>query len=204
MNSVLEVRVEVTVGGVRWFSPNPPKVWRYSGGMGDEGQGEAMVRARFRVNGAGVSLQPLQGDFVTVWGRWSGRDGGERTQQEALADQTGTSLRGPSVGWMAGQLQTGRQAGSGIARSRARARVNRVSQGQRCGRCRVRRRAERVIRPAREKNRRRRVLVVTICSPRPMRAVQRARLCAITCTASQAPLAAKRPDGMMIQTPRRT
>ena len=32
--------------------------------------------------------------------------------------------------------------------------------------------------------------------PGPMRAVQRARLCAITCTASQAPLAAKRPDGM--------
>ena len=29
-----------------------------------------------------------------------------------------------------------------------------------------------------------------------MRAVQRARLCAITCTASQVPLAAKRPDGM--------
>ena len=41
-----------------------------------------------------------------------------------------------------------------------------------------------------------RVLVVAICSPRPIRAVQRARLCAITCTASQAPLAAKRPDGM--------
>ena len=50
--------------------------------------------------------------------------------------------------------------------------------------------------PAREKNRRRRVLVVAICSPRPIRAVQRARLWAITCTASQAPLAAKRPDGM--------
>ena len=32
-----------------------------------------------------------------------------------------------------------------------------------------------------------------------MRAVQRARLCAITWTASQAPLAAKRPDGMMVQ-----
>ena len=37
--------------------------------------------------------------------------------------------------------------------------------------------------------------MVTICSPRPMRAVQRARLCAIACTASQAPLAAKRPEG---------
>ena len=39
-----------------------------------------------------------------------------------------------------------------MARSRARARLNWVSQGQRWGRCRVRRRAERVIRPAREKN----------------------------------------------------
>ena len=38
--------------------------------------------------------------------------------------------------------------------------------------------------------------MVAICSPRPIRAVQRARLWAITCTASQAPLAAKRPDGM--------
>ena len=47
-------------------------------------------------------------------------------------------------------------------------------------------------RPAREKKRRLRVLVVTTCSPRPIRAVQRARLCAITWTASQAPLAAKR------------
>ena len=50
-------------------------------------------------------------------------------------------------------------------------------------------------RPAREKNRRRRVLVVAVCSPRPIRAVQRARLCAIICIASQTPLAAKRPDG---------
>ena len=32
-------------------------------------------------------------------------------------------------------------------------------------------------------------------SPMPMRAVQRARLCAITCTASQAALAGKCPDG---------
>ena len=32
-----------------------------------------------------------------------------------------------------------------------------------------------------------------------MRAVQRARLCAITCTASQAPLAAKRARGEMVQ-----
>ena len=51
-----------------------------------------------------------------------------------------------------GQWQTGRQAGSGIACSRARARLNCSSQGQRRGRCRVNRRAERVSRPARAKN----------------------------------------------------
>ena len=74
-----------------------------------------------------------------------------------------------------------------MARNRARARVNWVSQGQRWGRCRVKRRAERVSRPAIEENCRRRVLVVTTCSPRLMRAAQRAGLCAITCTASPDP-----------------
>ena len=156
--------------------------------------------------------------------RWSGHDSGKwgRCLSSAAAgrpcDRLGTlgrarwrgedaarGARGPdwrefagTFGWAdGGSVADGRrQAGSGIARSRARARLNWVSQGQRCGRCRVRRRAERVSRPAREKNRRRRVLVVAICSPRPIRAVQRARLGAITCTDSQAPLAAKRPDGM--------
>ena len=94
-----------------------------------------------------------------------------------------------------GRRQRRRQAGNGRARNRARARLNWVSQGQRFGRCKVSWRAERVSRPVREKKRRRRVLVVTTGSPRPMRAVQRARLWAITCTASQAALAAKRPEG---------
>ena len=83
--------------------------------------------------------------------------------------------------------------------------------GPALGRCRVRRRAEWVSRPAREKSHRRRVLVVTICAPRPMRAVQRARLWAMTpyrvrgrlCTASQAALAEKRPEGRWLS-PRRT
>ena len=75
-----------------------------------------------------------------------------------------------------GQLQAGRQAGNGMACSRAKARLNWVSQGQRRGRCKVRRRAERVIRPTRAKTRRLRVLVITVRSPRPIRAVQRARL----------------------------
>ena len=88
-----------------------------------------------------------------------------------------------------------RQEGRGSARNLARAPLNWASQGQRWGRCKVRRRAERVSLPAMEKKRRRRVLVVTICSPRPLRAVQRARLWAITCTASPAALAGKRPEG---------
>ena len=61
-------------------------------------------------------------------------------------------------------------------RNRVRARVNWAYQSQRLGKCNVRRRAERVSRPAREKNRRLRVLVVTTCLPRPLRDVQRARL----------------------------
>ena len=93
----------------------------------------------------------------------------ENTQQGTLA--TGVArvcgdLR-LSGGWVGRRC---RQAGSGMARSRAKARLNFSAQGQRSGRCRVNRRAERVSRPAREKNRRRRVLVVAIRSPRPIRA----------------------------------
>ena len=114
----------------------------------------------------------------------------------SLADRVGASWRGCSVGRMAGRRAgCRRQAGSGRARNLARARLNWFSQGQRCGRCRVSWRAERVSRPAREKKRRRRVLVVTSCSPRPMRAVQRARLWAITWTASQAPFGRLRIGG---------
>ena len=86
-----------------------------------------------------------------------------------------------------------------MARSRAKTQLNFSAQGQRSGRCRVNRRAERVIRRTRAKTRHRRVLVVTVRSPGPIHAVQRARLWAITCTASQAALAAKRPDGRWLQ-----
>ena len=115
--------------------------------------------------------------------------------QEALGERPCASLRGVWVVWWRVRRQRRRQAGNGRARNRAKARLNWVSQGQRFGRCKVSWRAERVSRPVREKKRRRRVLVVTTGSPRPMRAVQRARLWAITCTASQAALAAKRPEG---------
>ena len=88
-----------------------------------------------------------------------------------------------------------RQAESGIACRRARERLNFSTQGQRSGRCRINRRAERVSRPARKKNRRWMVLVVTVRSPRPSRVDQRARLCAIIWTVSQPALAAKRLEG---------
>ena len=65
-----------------------------------------------------------------------------------LADRVGASWRGRSVGRMAGQWQTGcRQAGNRRARNWARAPLHWASQGQRWGRCKVRRRAERVSRP---------------------------------------------------------
>ena len=146
--------------------------------------------------GLGVDGRPADGlqsphrAPKTLCGSCDARDG-ERIRSRGLSRPGWREIAGTL-----GQLQAGRQAGNGMACSRAKARLNWVSQGQRRGRCKVRRRAERVIRPTRAKNRRRRVLVVAICSPRPIRAVQRARLWAITCTASQAPLAAKRPDGM--------
>ena len=94
----------------------------------------------------------------------------------------GYSRCGASLGmrWvmecMVGSRRRYGQLGNGMARTLARARPNCVSQGQRWGRCRVRRRAERVSRPAREKKHLRKVLVVEARSSSPMRAVQRARL----------------------------
>ena len=123
----------------------------------------------------------------------AGRDYQGGMQQETLGDRPGSGLRGDWEVWWMGQapaVPSGRKRKR--TRNRARAPLNWFSQGQRWGRCKVRRRAELVSRPAIEKKCRRRVLVVTTCSLRPMRAVQRARLCAITWTASRAALAAKR------------
>ena len=99
--------------------------------------------------------------------------------------------RGPGWREIAGtlvQLQAGRQAGNGMACSWAKARLNWVFQGQRRGRCKVRRRAERVIRPTRAKTRRLRVLVITVRSPRPIRAVR-----PVTMAARIAPTCATSP-----------
>ena len=91
---------------------------------------------------------------MTVCECWSGRDSGERTQQEALARPDWREFAG-TFGWPdGGRLPPPPSGREWEGAHRARARSNWASQGQRCGRCSVRRRAERVIRPAREKNRR--------------------------------------------------
>ena len=114
--------------------------------------------------GLGVDGRPADGlqsphrAPKALCGSCDARDG-ERIRSRGLSRPGWREIAGTL-----GQLQAGRQAGNGMACSRAKARLNWVSQGQRRGRCKVRRRAERVIRPTREKNRRRRVLVVTTCS----------------------------------------
>ena len=138
-----------------------------------------MLRARIRVDGrlAG-GLQALLGAPMAACSGCGERDGG--IGHGKTHSRTGLARVCGGVGLAGGSVAEGcRQAGSGMARSRARARVACSAQGQPGGRCKVSLRAERVSRPTRPKNRRRRVLVVTICSPRPIRAVQRARLWAI-------------------------
>ncbi len=147
------------------ISPNPPMDrdgWREDSGRGDGVTG-AIIRARIRVDGGlAGGLQALLGAPMAAYsgcGESDGRIGhGKRRSRTGLARVCG------DVGLAGGSVADGRrQAGSGMARSRARARLNCSSQGQRRGRCRVNRRAERVSRPARAKTRRLRVLVVTIC-----------------------------------------
>ena len=161
-----------------------------------------MARARIRVDGGlaavcrrfwGRRCRPT----VVVASEMTGQDAARYARGPSWCEFAGTFSwpDGGSVAVVRRQEAPTKPPGRGSARNLARAPLNWASQGQRWGRCKVRRRAERVSLPAMEKKRRRRVLVVTICSPRPMRAVQRARLWAITCTASQAPLAGKRPEG---------
>ena len=156
------LRTKDLASSVRSFSPNPP-MGGVRTGEGGEGVTGAMIRARIRVDGrlAG-GLEALLGAPMAAYSGCGERDGGighgKRRSRTGLARVCG------DVGLAGGSVADGRrQAGSGMARSRARARLNCSSQGQRRGRCRVNRRAERVSRPAKAKTRRLRVLVVTIC-----------------------------------------
>ena len=108
-----------------------------------------MIRARIRVGGRFAGgLQALLGAPLAVCGGSGERDGwigrGKSLSQTGRA-RVGGDVR-LSVGWL--RHRRSRQAGSGTARSRARARLNWASQGQRWERCKVRRRADRVSRPA--------------------------------------------------------
>ena len=130
---------------------------------GGEGVTGAMIRARIWVDGrlAG-GLQAFLGARMAAYSGCGERDGG--IGHGKRRSRTGLARVCRDVGLAGGSVADGRrQAGSGMARSRARARLNCSSQGQCRGRCRVNRRAERVIRPAKAKTRRLRVLVVTIC-----------------------------------------
>ena len=173
------------------LSPNPPKdtdgrreeSGRGGGGGVRELQGE-IAWVPFWVGRSADGLHRRTGAPMAVCGSCDARDG-ERIRSRELSRTGLARVCGDlrlSGGWV-GRRRC-RQAGSGMARSRAKARLNFSAQGQRSGRCRVNRRAERVSRPAREKNRRRRVLVVAIRSPRPIRAVQRARLQGVRCYAT--------------------
>ena len=121
---------------------------------GGEGVTGAMIRARIWVAGRlGGGLQAFLGAPMAAYSGCGERDGGighgKRRSRTVLARVCG------DVGLAGGSVADGRrQAGSGMARSRARARLNCSSQGRRRGRCRVNRRAERVIRPAKAKTRR--------------------------------------------------
>ena len=124
----------------------------------------------------------------------AGRDYQGGMQQETLGDRPGSGLRGGWVVWWMGQAPTAPSGRKWQGAQSCQGATQLDFPGPALGKMQseAARRAERLSRPAIEKKRRRRVLVVTTCSPRPMRAVQRARLCAITWTASQAALAAKR------------
>ena len=160
-----------------------------------------------KLDGAGCRAGGEFGGCAGCGGVRRAAPGAGRSEEPSLSDRSGAAegagarVREACAGMLARAsdpgpaLWAGRQTGSGSARSRASAAAHWPVQGQRFGRCRVQRRAEWVSRPARAKKRRLSVLVVTIPSPSPSRAVQRARLCAITCTASHAAFAAKRPEG---------
>ena len=127
------------------LSPNPPKDTdgRREGsgrGVGEGATGE--MAWALGVDGRSADgLQSPHRARKALCGSCDARDG-ERIRSRGLSRPGWREIAGTL-----GQLQAGRQAGNGMACSRAKARLNWVSQGQRRGRCKVRRRAERVIRP---------------------------------------------------------
>ena len=104
-------------------------------------------------------------------GQWN--CGQHRTLASLMAASWGPPQ--PSIVWRPSRSPRVGMASSGPWNGRTRAETNWSSQGQRRGRCRMNWRALRGILPAREKRRRRRVLVVATVSPTGMRWVRRRR-----------------------------
>ena len=157
-------------------------------------------------------LEAKRGDGLRMTNFYRRRVPGSPHRAKALSRE---AMRGMARGYAAGdsrtgcgarlrhgtlgQLQAGR-AGNGMACSRAKARLNWVSQGQRRGRCKVRRRAERVIRPGVSRGKTLGPPEGLGGRPRPMRARPAGQVMRHHWTA-RAPLAAKRPDLWFSPTP---
>ena len=105
--------------------------------------------------------------MLTARGSGAGGDFERRLQAEAVR-----SPAWAQIGQAWGVMVDGSNAEVGFRKVEAERLPNRFCLGQPRGRCQVMRRAMRVMRPAREKKRRRRVLVVATGSPNPLRVVQ--------------------------------
>ena len=119
------------------LTPNPPM--DTDGRREDTGRGVRKLQKRWSGldsgrREVGGGLQALLGAPMAAYSGCGEGDGG--IGHGKRRSRTGLARVGGDVGSVADGR---RQAGSGMARSRARARLNWVSQGQRCGRCRVRR-----------------------------------------------------------------
>ena len=110
------------------------------------------------LKGRAAGLAESSAGVAAFAGRCRGRTGARSRRSARLggAEGAGARVREACAGMLArasepGRAVSGRQAGSGSARNRARAAAHWPAQGQRFGRCRVQRRAEWVSRPARAK-----------------------------------------------------
>ena len=66
-----------------------------------------MGRGRFRVDGAGVCLQPPQGDLVTVCGRCARRDGGDEDAARDTRELAWREFAGTLGQWRTGAVRLG-------------------------------------------------------------------------------------------------
>ena len=121
--------------------------------------------------GAGWVSHPK--GMLTACGGGGGRDYQGRLQDETIRDQPGADLPGGWVVWWIGQTPAAPSGREWQGAQTGQCAAELAFAGPALGQMQGGRRAERVSLPAREKKRRRRVLVVTACSARPIRAVQR-------------------------------